>query len=273
MSQKPKRAGPGRPQSAGPRYAGPQSAGPESAGPGAGKPKAGGGRGGAGGKGSVGQTATGVGRKGGKGTGGVGGTGVGGTGVGGTGGMARAAANPMDLGMLEQLVKLMSANDLSAVDLRDGDKRVVLRRGAEYISVPGGAGQQSGPVYGGPVYGGPAGAGGSSAGPAGPAGAAGGGAAAGSTPAVVTVPVADENAGLTAIKSPMVGTFYASPGPDQKAFVQVGSVINEESDVCIIEAMKVFNNIKAEVRGTIARIVAETGKPVEFGQTLFLVKP
>ena len=71
----------------------------------------------------------------------------------------------------------------------------------------------------------------------------------------------------------MVGTFYASPTPEAKAVVQVGSVVNEESDICIIEAMKVFNNIKAEVRGTIAKICVENGKNVEFGTVLFLVKP
>ena len=71
----------------------------------------------------------------------------------------------------------------------------------------------------------------------------------------------------------MVGTFYASPSPDAKTFVSVGTRVDEESDVCIIEAMKVFNNIKAETRGTIAKILVTNGQTVEFGQTLFLVKP
>jgi len=81
------------------------------------------------------------------------------------------------------------------------------------------------------------------------------------------------DASLVAIKSPMVGTFYASSSPDAKAFVQVGSQVDEETDVCIIEAMKVFNNIKAECRGTITKVLVENGATVEFGQTLFLVKP
>ena len=78
---------------------------------------------------------------------------------------------------------------------------------------------------------------------------------------------------MIAIKSPMVGTFYAKPSPDAKAFVSVGSVVGDDTDVCVIEAMKVFNNIKAEVKGTITKVLAEDGKPVEFGQVMFLVKP
>ena len=82
-----------------------------------------------------------------------------------------------------------------------------------------------------------------------------------------------EDAGLVAIKSPMVGTFYDSSSPEAKPFVTVGSKVNEDTDVCIIEAMKVFNNIKAECRGTIAKILVTSSQTVEFGQTLFLVKP
>jgi acetyl-CoA carboxylase biotin carboxyl carrier protein len=84
---------------------------------------------------------------------------------------------------------------------------------------------------------------------------------------------ADESAGLVAIKSPMVGTFYAAPSPDAKPFVQVGSNVDDETDVCVIEAMKVFNNIKAETRGTIAKVMVTNGQTVEFGTVLFLVKP
>jgi acetyl-CoA carboxylase biotin carboxyl carrier protein len=83
----------------------------------------------------------------------------------------------------------------------------------------------------------------------------------------------DEDAGLAAIKSPMVGTYYSSPSPDAKPFVQVGSVVDEETDVCVIEAMKVFNNIKAEVRGTITKILVTNGQTVEFGTVIFLVRP
>ena len=84
---------------------------------------------------------------------------------------------------------------------------------------------------------------------------------------------ADEDAGLVPIKSPMVGTFYAAPSPDARPFVSVGTRVDEETDVCVIEAMKVFNNIKAETRGTVAKVLVDNGETVEFGQTLFLVKP
>ena len=73
------------------------------------------------------------------------------------------------------------------------------------------------------------------------------------------------------IKSPMVGTFYASPSPENPSFVEVGKSVTAESVVCIIEAMKVMNEIQAEVSGKIVEIVAENGKPVQFGEVLFRV--
>ncbi|MDP6379727.1 MAG: acetyl-CoA carboxylase biotin carboxyl carrier protein [Phycisphaerae bacterium] len=75
------------------------------------------------------------------------------------------------------------------------------------------------------------------------------------------------------IKSPMVGTFFASPSPDAEALVKVGDTVNEETAVCIIEAMKVFNEIRAETTGAIVKVCVENGAAVEFGQTLFLVRP
>ena len=74
------------------------------------------------------------------------------------------------------------------------------------------------------------------------------------------------------ITSPMVGTFYTSASPEAPAFIEIGQKINPESVVCIIEAMKVMNEIKAEIAGTIVEIVAENGKPVQFGEVLFRVK-
>ncbi len=74
------------------------------------------------------------------------------------------------------------------------------------------------------------------------------------------------------IVSPMVGTFYLSPSPEAKAYVEVGQTVTEDSVVCIVEAMKVMNEIKAEVAGTIVEIAADNGKPVQFGQALFRVK-
>ncbi len=74
------------------------------------------------------------------------------------------------------------------------------------------------------------------------------------------------------IKSPMVGTFYQSPSPDAKPYVEVGQTVKEDEVVCIIEAMKVMNEIKAETGGQVTQILAENGQPVEFGQTLFTLK-
>jgi len=159
---------------------------------------------------------------------------------------AAVAGSPMNTDLLQQIIKLMSANDLNMVDLRDGEKRVILRRGAVpvpmHMSMP--AAQHA--VHAAPI----------------PAPA---------HPIIVEKPA--EDAGLVAIKSPMVGTFYSAPSPDAKAFVSVGSSVSDDTDVCIIEAMKVFNNIKAECRGTIAKVLISNGQTVEFGQTLFLVKP
>jgi acetyl-CoA carboxylase biotin carboxyl carrier protein len=79
--------------------------------------------------------------------------------------------------------------------------------------------------------------------------------------------------GLIEVKSPMVGTFYRAPSPGAKPFVDVGDLIEPGAVVCIIEAMKLMNEIKTELGGKIAEILAENGAPVEFGQPLFLVKP
>jgi acetyl-CoA carboxylase biotin carboxyl carrier protein len=163
-----------------------------------------------------------------------------------------SAAGPMNVDLLEQIIGLMASNDLNTVDLRDGDKRVVLRRGAVIATAA-------------PQI--------SYAAPAAHAAAPAATPVTAANPAPAVAAPADSAEGTVAIKSPMVGTFYAKPSPDAKAFVSVGSTVGEDTDVCVIEAMKVFNNIKAETKGTIVKVVAEDGKPVEFGQVLFLVKP
>jgi acetyl-CoA carboxylase biotin carboxyl carrier protein len=86
-------------------------------------------------------------------------------------------------------------------------------------------------------------------------------------------PAAPAPSTLPSINSPMVGTFYSSPAPDAPVYVEVGTVVNSETVVCIIEAMKVMNEIKAEMSGTVVEILAENGKPVEFGKPLFRIKP
>jgi acetyl-CoA carboxylase biotin carboxyl carrier protein len=158
----------------------------------------------------------------------------------------------IDIRKLKELVRLMVENDLSELDLQDQQETVTIKRGAAGVplaSVP----------Y---VH-------------HAPAAAPGAGAHASDSAAGLdgtAAPPADE-AGLAAITSPMVGTFYTSPNPDAPPFVNVGASVGPETTVCLIEAMKVFNEIKAEVAGTIERVLVETGKPVEFGQKLFLVRP
>lgn len=152
----------------------------------------------------------------------------------------------MDLEQIKALTALMVDNDLTEIMLRDGETRIVLRRrlpGGEPVAVA----HHMPPmpvVAHAPVAVAP---------PARPAESAGG--------------AADAN-GQT-IKSPMVGTFYASPDPDSSPFVTVGSRVEPDTVVCIVEAMKVFNEIKAETSGVIERVLASNGQAVEFGQPLF----
>lgn len=82
---------------------------------------------------------------------------------------------------------------------------------------------------------------------------------------------ADE-VGFTFVKSPMVGTFYRSPSPENPSFIEVGSKVEDKTVVCIIEAMKIMNEIQAEVKGTVSEILVENGQPVEYGQRLFKIK-
>ena len=97
--------------------------------------------------------------------------------------------------------------------------------------------------------------------------------AAASVSAQAASPAPKEPSNLIEITSPMVGTFYSAPSPDSPAYVTVGQELSEDSVVCLIEAMKVMNEIKAETRGVVAEIVAENGKPVQYGQVLFRLKP
>ena len=135
----------------------------------------------------------------------------------------------------------MQEHDLSEIDLRNEARRIKLRRGAEpVVTMPA--------VAPAPIQQ-----------PAAPA--TGSGDAAG--------PAEDDNAAY--IKSPMVGTFYTSPKPDTPAFVKVGDHVGPDSTVCIVEAMKVFNEIPAGISGTVVAVLVENGDPVEYGQPLFRV--
>lgn len=91
-------------------------------------------------------------------------------------------------------------------------------------------------------------------------------------PAAPAAPVSDDSKYIT-VKSPMIGTFYRSAGPDKEAFVSVGQTITKGTTVCIIEAMKLFNEIESEVSGKIVKVLVDDASPVEYDQPLFLVDP
>jgi acetyl-CoA carboxylase biotin carboxyl carrier protein len=148
-----------------------------------------------------------------------------------------------DMKKLRRMVELMEEHDLAEIDLKQGDQRIRVRRGAEFVTT----GQ---PIMHSPP---------SSARP--PVGASGG-----------ASPAPAEDANLAVIKSPMVGTFYSAANPESPPFVKVGDHVGPDTVVCIIEAMKVFNEIPAEVAGQVAAVLVENGAPVEFGQALFKVQ-
>jgi len=147
-----------------------------------------------------------------------------------------------DVRKLRRFVELMNEHDLSEVDLRQGDQRIRLRRGQEPVVVAGGQ----------------------------PAAAA-------TPPPVAATPAAgspsEEETNAAYVVSPMVGTFYTASSPDSSAYVKVGDQVGPETVVCIIEAMKVFNEIPAECSGSIVAMLVENGDVVEYGQKLYKVEP
>lgn len=92
-------------------------------------------------------------------------------------------------------------------------------------------------------------------------------------PAAASTPAGDSTEGLLEVKSPIVGTFYRSSSPDKPPFIKVGDTVENGSVVCIVEAMKLFNEIESEVSGTIVKVLVEDASPVEYDQVLFLVDP
>ncbi|MDV6169188.1 acetyl-CoA carboxylase biotin carboxyl carrier protein [Flavobacterium sp. DG1-102-2] len=98
-------------------------------------------------------------------------------------------------------------------------------------------------------------------------------AAAQQAPATPAAPAADDNSKYITIKSPIIGTLYRKPSPDKPVFVEVGSTISKGDVVCVIEAMKLFNEIESEVSGKIVKVLIDDASPVEFDQPLFLVDP
>jgi acetyl-CoA carboxylase biotin carboxyl carrier protein len=156
----------------------------------------------------------------------------------------------MDIEEVKTLTALMIENDLTEIRIADGEKRILLRRGAAPAQ-----------AYAAPPV----------AAPAAMVSPAPAPVAVEQKPAAAAAPSKED--GKAAIKSPMVGTFYAAADPDSPPFVQVGDQVNPDTVVCVIEAMKVFNEIKAELAGVIDSIEIANGQPVEFGQTIMTVRP
>ena len=154
------------------------------------------------------------------------------------------ALDPKDIKEIKAIIDLMKKHDLSVFEIEKEGFRLKLQRGA---SAP-----QTAIVA--PVV----------------AAAPAEGAVAGTEPAPAAKAI--ESVPMKEIVSPMVGTFYRAASPDAPAFVEVGKPVTEDTVVCIIEAMKVMNEIKAETSGVIAEVLADNGKPVQFGQALFRVR-
>lgn len=170
----------------------------------------------------------------------------------------RDGPRPFDVRTVEYLLKIMTDHGLSEIYLQEGDHRIRLRK--------------PGPVVAGLP----------------PLPAAGPGTVAGANPhpyPFLTAAVAPPTApapppppppparALHEIRSPMVGTFYSKPKPDKPDFVTVGSIVKPDTVVCLIEAMKLYNDIKAEVSGRIVEVCVKNGDPVEYNQVLFRVEP
>lgn len=151
---------------------------------------------------------------------------------------------PFEMRTIRDLVGLMGRHDLAELELKDGERSIRLKRNVPVLTaVPMAAPPVSAPAVVAPV--------------------------AAAVPVVAAKPVRH----LLEIKSPTPGTFYAQDKPGSPAFVQVGTKVNATTVVCVIEAMKIFNEIPSEVTGTIVEICIENKQPVEYGQVLFRVDP
>ena len=153
----------------------------------------------------------------------------------------------MDLKDIKAIIDLMKKNSISEFELEKQDFKIRLKRNA------GGTIAQA-EEMGTPLYV--------------PQVAAGGGTLT-TLPTVLPPP----STGEVEIKSPMIGTFYRAPSPEAANYVELGSEVNPDTVVCIIEAMKVMNEIKAEVKGVLTQVLVENAKPVEFGQPMFKIRP
>ncbi|MBW7907617.1 MAG: acetyl-CoA carboxylase biotin carboxyl carrier protein [Kiritimatiellae bacterium] len=153
----------------------------------------------------------------------------------------------MDIKEIKRIVELMKENELSEFEMADKDFRISVKRkiagGEPQVLLAAAAPQAAAPQVA---------------------------AASAAAPAAAPAPAPSN---LVEIKSPMVGTFYRAGSPEAEPFVALGKEIDDESVVCIVEAMKVMNEIKAEMKGVIRKVLVENATSVEFGQPLFLVEP
>lgn len=151
----------------------------------------------------------------------------------------------MDIKKIKELIDLMKENDLVELEIVDDDFKVHLKRPGAEMPI----------MHAAPIT---------------PFAATAPAASAG-TPSVPAAPA--EEAGLLKITSPIVGTFYQASSPDSEPYVKVGSKVNTDTVVCVVEAMKVMNEIKAETAGTIVECCCKDGQAIEYGQVLFKVRP
>ena len=166
----------------------------------------------------------------------------------------------MDFNQIQELIRMVSKHKLSEFSLKEGDFKLVIRNQVVATEMVVSAAPVALPVQQ-PIAAAPA--------PAAPA-------KADAAPAAAAAPSDaddDNNPRYTQIKSPMVGTFYRSSAPDKGPFVKVGDPVEVGTKVCIIEAMKLFNEIESELKGKIVKVLVEDATPVEYDQPLFLIDP
>lgn len=158
----------------------------------------------------------------------------------------------MDIKEIQNLIKFVAKSGASEVKLEMDDVKITIRTGSDANEVT--YVQQAMPMQAAPMQ--------QQAAPAAQA------------PVAPAAPVAEEeNSKYVTVKSPIIGTFYRKPSPDKPLFCEVGDTIKEGDTLCIIEAMKLFNEIESEVSGTIVKVLVDDSSPVEFDQPLFLVDP
>lgn len=159
----------------------------------------------------------------------------------------------MDIKQVQELIKLVSKSSLSELTIEEGEFKITLKQ-KDYVVAPA---YVSAPVMAAPVAAPVASTPAPSAAPAAPVQAAGG----------------DDTSKYITIKSPMIGTFYRRSAPDKPLYVEVGDEVSPGKVVCIVEAMKLFNEIESEVKGRIVKVLVEDQTPVEYDQPLYLVDP